>query len=131
MSKLDKEHLKNVIRELKKSKILVSLFIDPDFRQIEAASQVEADYIEIHTGRYAQAEGFAQDDELQSVRLAAQYAHSLNLRVNAGHGLKYHNVRSISKISLIEELNIGHSIVSKAVFVGMKSAVAEMKSLIQ
>ena len=108
----------------------VSLFIDADHQQIDAAVAVGAPYIEIHTGRYADAQ--TQDEqlaELERIREAAAYAHGQGLRVNAGHGLHYHNVKPIAAIPEMEELNIGHAIIARAVFVGLPAAVAEMKRL--
>ncbi|MGL4206885.1 MAG: pyridoxine 5'-phosphate synthase [Aeromonadaceae bacterium] len=108
----------------------VSLFIDADHAQIDAAVAAGAPYIEIHTGRYADAESAAeQQAELERIREAAAYAHGKGLRVNAGHGLHYHNVKPIAAIPEMEELNIGHAIIARAVFEGLPVAVAEMKRL--
>ena len=108
----------------------VSLFIDADHAQIDAAVAVGAPYIEIHTGRYADATSTAEQlEELARIQEAARYAHGLGLRVNAGHGLHYHNVKPIAAIPEMEELNIGHAIIGRAVFEGLPAAVAEMKRL--
>ena len=108
----------------------VSLFIDADHVQIDAAVAVGAPYIEIHTGRYADATSTAEQlEELARIQEAARYAHGLGLRVNAGHGLHYHNVKPIAAIPEMEELNIGHAIIGRAVFEGLPVAVAEMKRL--
>ena len=108
----------------------VSLFIDADRRQIDAAVAAGAPYIEIHTGRYADATTTAEQlEELARIQDAARYAHGLGLRVNAGHGLHYHNVKPIAAIPEMEELNIGHAIIGRAVFEGLPVAVAEMKRL--
>ena len=108
----------------------VSLFIDADHVQIDAAVAVGAPYIEIHTGRYADATSTAEQlEELARIQEAARYAHGLGLRVNAGHGLYYHNVKPIAAIPEMEELNIGHAIIGRAVFEGLPAAVAEMKRL--
>ena len=108
----------------------VSLFIDADHLQIDAAVAVGAPYIEIHTGRYADATSTAEQlEELARIQEAARYAHGLGLRVNAGHGLHYHNVKPIAAIPEMEELNIGHAIIGRAVFEGLPAAVAEMKRL--
>ena len=108
----------------------VSLFIDADHVQIDAAVAVGAPYIEIHTGRYADATSMAEQlEELARIQEAARYAHGLGLRVNAGHGLHYHNVKPIAAIPEMEELNIGHAIIGRAVFEGLPAAVAEMKRL--
>lgn len=108
----------------------VSLFIDADRRQIDAAVAAGAPYIEIHTGRYADATTTAEQlEELARIQDAARYAHGLGLRVNAGHGLHYHNVKPIAAIPEMDELNIGHAIIGRAVFEGLPAAVAEMKRL--
>ena len=108
----------------------VSLFIDADHAQIDAAVAVGAPYIEIHTGRYADATSMAEQlEELARIQEAARYAHGLGLRVNAGHGLHYHNVKPIAAIPEMEELNIGHAIIGRAVFEGLPAAVVEMKRL--
>ena len=108
----------------------VSLFIDADHVQIDAAVAVGAPYIEIHTGRYADATSTPEQlEELARIQEAARYAHGLGLRVNAGHGLHYHNVKPIAAIPEMEELNIGHAIIGRAVFEGLPAAVAEMKRL--
>jgi pyridoxine 5-phosphate synthase len=109
--------------------VRVSLFIDPDAAQVEAARGAGAPVIELHTGTYANASGGARARELERVRAAAQLAASLGLVVNAGHGLNYHNVQPIAAIAEIVELNIGHAIVARAVFDGLARAVHEMKAL--
>lgn len=108
----------------------VSLFIDADTAQIDAAVRCGAPVIELHTGAYADAENSAeQAAELARIREGAAYAHSKGLVVNAGHGLNYHNVEQIAEIPHLNELNIGHGLVAHAVFVGLKQAVVEMKQL--
>ena len=108
----------------------VSLFIDADHAQIDAAVESGAPYIEIHTGRYADAETEAeQQTELARIAEAAVYAHQRGLKVNAGHGLHYQNVQAIAAIPEMVELNIGHAIIGRAVFSGLPEAVAEMKRL--
>lgn len=110
--------------------ISVSLFIDADIRQIDAAVAVGATYIEIHTGRYADAENeLEQLAELKRIAHAATYAAGKGLKVNAGHGLTYHNVQAIAALPEIYELNIGHAIIGRAVMSGLAAAVAEMKAL--
>lgn len=110
--------------------ISVSLFIDADIRQIDAAVAVGATYIEIHTGRYADAENeLEQLAELKRIAHAATYAAGKGLKVNAGHGLTYHNVQAIASLPEIYELNIGHAIIGRAVMSGLAAAVAEMKAL--
>lgn len=112
------------------SDIHVSLFIDPEAEQIEATARVGAPIIELHTGNYAEATTDAtRQQELNRLIKASEFASSLGLIVNAGHGLHYHNVQPIAAIAAINELNIGHSIVAKSTFVGIKSAVREMKQL--
>lgn len=120
--------LKRVIPKLQKKGIEVSLFIDPDMRQVRAAREVGADTIELHTGAYAQA-GKTKPAELGRLRRAALEAGRLGLKVNAGHGLDYKNVRPVAALPFMNELNIGHAIVSQAVFTGMREAVREMKKL--
>ena len=112
--------------------IRVSLFIDPERTQVEAARQAGAAVVEIHTGTYADAQAAsAIETELERVRDAAAYASGIGLKVNAGHGLHYHNVHAIAAIPQIVELNIGHAIVAHALFVGFAEAVREMKALMQ
>jgi pyridoxine 5-phosphate synthase len=113
------------------SGIRVSLFIDPDPAQIEAARRSGAPVIELHTGAYAEAAGAARAREFERLRSAAKLAASLGLSVNAGHGLNYHNVEPIAAIAEIIELNIGHSIIARAVVDGLAKAVREMKELMR
>ncbi|SDM57797.1 pyridoxine 5'-phosphate synthase [Franzmannia pantelleriensis] len=108
----------------------VSLFIDPEPAQIEAAARAGAPVIELHTGAYAEASGQAARDEHARIAAATEMALELGLTVNAGHGLHYHNVEAIAAIGGIHELNIGHAIIARAMFVGLKEAVAEMKRLV-
>lgn len=124
--------LEEVISDFKANGIKVSLFVDPDPEQIKAAKDVCADYIELHTGKYAEATGDKEkNEELQKLSEAAKFASSLGLKVNAGHGLNYQNVSDVVKIEEIETLNIGHSIISYSVFVGLERAVKEMLRLIK
>lgn len=121
------DELQSAIAKLKAVGIRVSLFIDPDAEQVRTAARLKAEFIELHTGSYANAiEPAQREAELERLRQAASLAKSLGLRVNAGHGLNYQNVQAICQIPGIEELNIGHSIVSRAMFVGMANAVREM-----
>jgi len=123
------EALTGVVAPLRQAGIRVSLFIDPEERQIEAARQLHADAIEIHTGTYADAASpEARNAELKRIRAAAERAHAAGLIVNAGHGLTLENVTPIATLPQIHELNIGHSIIARAVFVGLESAVREMKA---
>ena len=120
------------VERLAQAGILVSLFIDPDHRQIDAAVAVGAPYIEIHTGAYAEAQGeLAVQAELRRIAVAAAYAAEKGLKVNAGHGLTYHNVQSIAALPEMHELNIGHAIIGQAVMSGLPAAVADMKVLMR
>lgn len=120
------------VKRLNEAGILVSLFIDADHRQIDAAVAAGAPYIEIHTGAYAEAEeGPARDTELARIAEAATYAAGKGLKVNAGHGLTYHNVQPIAVLPEMHELNIGHAIIGRAVFSGLAEAVKEMKLLMR
>jgi pyridoxine 5-phosphate synthase len=121
--------LQGMIARLSEAGIRVSLFIDPDERQIDAAVAVGAPVVELHTGAYADAHGAEQAREFNRVQRAAQHAAKQGLTVHAGHGLNYHNVQAIARIPEIVELNIGHSIVARAVIDGMAVAVADMKRL--
>ena len=109
--------------------IKVSLFIDPEERQIALAKEVGADYIELHTGRYSNTSGTEQVAELDRLIAGAELAHSLGLKVNAGHGIDYDNMAGILRVPHLSELNIGFSIISRAVFVGLGEAVKEMRKL--
>ncbi|MFZ4598548.1 MAG: pyridoxine 5'-phosphate synthase [Terrimicrobiaceae bacterium] len=122
--------LQPVIEVLQSRKIRVSLFIDPDPEQIDAASRLGADFVELHTGAYANARGEARERELSRLISGATRAVAAGLRVNAGHGLNYTNITPILKLPGLEELNIGHSIVSRALTVGFAEAVREMNELI-
>jgi pyridoxine 5-phosphate synthase len=115
--------------KLAEKDIRVSLFIDPDNEQLDAAKKAGAPVVELHTGSYADATGPEQEAEFQRVVSAAAYGNSIGLIVNAGHGLHYENVRRIAAIPEIVELNIGHAIVARAVFDGFSVAVGEMKRL--
>jgi pyridoxine 5-phosphate synthase len=123
--------VKRACQDLRRAGIRVSLFIDADRRQIDAAVAAGAPVIELHTGSYAEVGSSAgQRRQLEKIRAAAEYAAGRNLHVNAGHGLNYKNVRPIAAIVHIRELNIGHAIVARSVFVGMAQAVREMRALI-
>lgn len=120
------------VERLSQAGILVSLFIDADHRQIDAAVAVGAPYIEIHTGAYAEAQGeLAVQAELKRIAKAATYAAGKGLKVNAGHGLTYHNVQPIAAMPEMHELNIGHAIIGQAVMSGLPAAVADMKLLMR
>jgi pyridoxine 5-phosphate synthase len=124
-----KDKIRDACAHLADAGIRVSLFIDPDPGQLDAAKEVGAPVVELHTGRYAEMDGDQQNGELERVVTAAKHADDIGLIVNAGHGLHYGNVAEISRISQIVELNIGHAIISRAVFDGLTTAVREMKSL--
>ncbi len=125
---LDK--IKRATQTLSEAGILVSLFIDADRVQIDAALACGAPYIELHTGHYADATSLdEQQSELKKIAAAASYADDLGIKVNAGHGLTYHNVSAIAALPEIHELNIGHSIMGRAVFDGLEKAVADMKTI--
>ncbi len=115
--------------QLRDADIRVSLFIDPDRTQLDAAVSVGAPVVELHTGKYADTNGDEQAAELERIIDAANYGHDLGLVINAGHGLHYHNVKPIARIEQVVELNIGHAIVARAVFDGLSVAVNEMKRL--
>lgn len=126
------DKVKNCVDQLNAAGIRVSLFIDPDVMQLDAAARMGAPVVELHTGAYAEAEHKDQQElEYERIRQAAEHGVSLGLIVNAGHGLHYHNVQRIAAIPQIAELNIGHAIVAQALFVGLKEAVKEMKQLLQ
>ena len=122
--------VKAATTQLKNAGIRVSLFIDPEEKQIQAAKDVGATVVELHTGRYADLDGDAQSQELERIRKAAQFGVNLGLRVNAGHGLHEGNVSLIAAIAELSELNIGHAIVAEALFKGWQKAIMDMKSLI-
>jgi pyridoxine 5-phosphate synthase len=125
------ERIAAVCKELKSAGILVSLFIDPEEKQIDATVRCGAPIIEIHTGDYANAVTEKEKQQtLERIKAAAAYAQQKKLQVNAGHGLHYQNVGDIAAIKGMKELNIGHAIVAEAIFLGMKNAVAEMKRVI-
>lgn len=123
--------VRETVKKLSGAGIIVSLFIDPDERQIEAAHRSGAPFIELHTGTYANAHAERDIEKtLEQLREGARLAVSLGLRVNAGHGLNYRNVMPVARIPKMEELNIGHAIVARAIFTGLREAVREMKGLI-
>ena len=126
------QRMKEICSELSSNHIKTSLFIDADQYQIDAAVECGAPIIEIHTGQYANASNSEELDlELKKIIKATEYAHSLGLQVNAGHGLTIENTKAIAAINNVVELNIGHSIIARSLFVGLANATAEMKQLIQ
>ena len=118
--------LSPTVSRLREKGIGVSMFIEPDFVQIDAAVSVGANMVELHTGAFANAQGEMRLEELERIREAALYAHAAGLQVNAGHGINYENVGLIAPVAHLSDLNIGHSIVSRSVFVGLEEAVSEM-----
>jgi len=127
-----KKKIARTIGKMTKANIPVSLFIDPDLKQIKAAADVGATFVEIHTGAYADATNESlQFDEFELIRTAAEEAHLLGLRVNAGHGLGYTNTAAIAAIDPIEELSIGHAIISRSVFSGLEQAVRDMCEIVE
>jgi len=123
------EAVKEATQKLVNSGIRVSLFIDPEEQQIQAAKDVGATVVELHTGRYADLSGSDQVKELERIRKAAIFGKSIGLRVNAGHGLHEGNVKPIAAIAELSELNIGHAIVAEALFKGWQKAITDMKAL--
>ena len=123
------EAVKAATTQLKAAGIRVSLFIDPEEKQIQAAKDVGATVVELHTGRYADLAGDQQKQELERIRKAAQFGKSIGLRVNAGHGLHEGNVMPVAGIAELSELNIGHAIVAEALFKGWQKAITDMKTL--
>ncbi len=124
------DRMRDACQRLGAAGIRVSLFIDAEARQLEAARAVGAPVVEIHTGRFAEAEGASAAEELERIRRAVARGKELGLQVNAGHGLHYQNVQAVAAIPGVEDLNIGHAIVAQAIFTGWTSAVSEMKRLI-
>ncbi len=127
-----KDHLKKVTEELQNSGIAVSFFIEPALDQIAASVEAGADFIEFHTGVYANAE--SMDDryeELERIRMAARFAREKGLGVNAGHGLNYHNLADIAEIEEIEEVSIGQAVVAHSLFVGLEKAVKEILAIVK
>lgn len=126
------EKVTKFVKPLKEAGIIVSLFIDPDEAQIKTAAQTGAQFIELHTGQYSNAYGTENEEkEFKKLFNAAKMAESLGLRVNAGHGLNYENVHRMHEIPNLYELNIGHSIISRAVFTGLAEATEKMRDLIK
>lgn len=126
------DQISEAVEQLQQGGITVSLFIDPDPDQVKAASKCGADYIEIHTGSYAEASDWKSEDrELTRIENAIKLGSKLGMGINAGHGLNYSNIKRIAAIGGIEEFNIGHSIISRAIMVGMDRAVRDMVALIQ
>ncbi len=127
-----KEHIRDAVSRLNAGGIPVSLFIDPEEKQVRASLDVGAQCVELHTGRYAEAESpEAQDREFENLAACARLAYELGLRVHAGHGLTYNNVARLAALPEIEEFSIGHSVIARSVFVGLEKAVRDMNALIK
>lgn len=118
------------VAALREKGIFVSLFVDPEAEQMEKSAEIGADAVEIHTGRYANTKGAAQREELSRIIFAGEKSRELGLVLNSGHGLTYHNVAEIVTIPGMNEVNIGHSVIARAIFVGLDRAVREMKETI-
>ncbi len=130
-SEAARQPLSTALRRLEDRGIRTSLFIDPDLEAIDHAAALQTDAVELHTGQYANALGHpGRGDELVRLARAAEHAHGTGLAVHAGHGLTYENVVPVAALPLIEELNIGHSVISRAVLVGLERAVREMKEIV-
>jgi len=128
----NKKHLTSFISDLIKAKIKVSIFVDPDIKQIEACREVGVSLIEINTGKYADLKpGRARQMALEEIKKVAEYGHKLGLEIHAGHGLDYRNIRPIAEIPEITEFSIGFSIVARSAIVGIDKAVKEMIALIK
>ena len=127
-----KKKLAGTLEQMSKAGIPVSLFIDPDLKQIKASHDIGATFVEIHTGKYCDATDEAErDHEFQLIAAAAQEAYQLGLRVNAGHGLDYRTTRRIAALEALEELSIGHAVIARAAYIGLERAVREMLAIIQ
>jgi len=129
----NRKSVKKTVKELQKAGIIVSLFIDPNPKQIEVSKEeIETDYIEIHTGAFSEVKNLTQEkSELQKLIEAVEVASQLGLGINAGHGLDYYNIKKVVSIEEIEEFSIGHSIIARAIMVGMEQAVREMIALVE
>ena len=124
------ESLKNIIHNLKDSGSLISLFIEPDIQTIDLAKELNVGAIELHTGKYAEANNLDKKKYIEQIINSVNHAHNKSLIVNAGHGLDYTNVKEIARISNINELNIGHSIIAESIFLGLAEVINKMKNII-
>ena len=125
------ESLKNIIHNLKDSGSLISLFIEPDIQIIDLAKELNVGAIELHTGKYAEANNMDKKKYIEQIINSVNHAHNKSLIVNAGHGLDYTNVKEIARIKQINELNIGHSIIAESIFLGLSDAIKNMKNIIE
>jgi pyridoxine 5-phosphate synthase len=128
--KRETDRVASVVQRLKKKGVFVSAFLDPDEMQIKLANDLGFDAVELHTGTYANAPTDGSAEQLARLELAGKWVREYGMRLHAGHGLNYRNVGPVARIAEMKELNIGHAIVSRAIFVGMRKAVREMKKLI-
>lgn len=128
--KNEPDRIADVVRRLKSVGVFVSAFIDPDIEQVRIAHQMGFDAVELHTGEYANANGSAVTEQLDRLIKAGEQATTSGLRLHGGHGLNYHNTLPVAQIPMMKELNIGHAIVSRAIFIGLRQAVAQMKKLL-
>lgn len=122
------ESLRETILKLQRAGIKVSLFIDPEANQIQAASDLGAEIIELHTGTYALTTGYENLAELERLRAGADFGNQLGIQVNAGHGIHLENLSGIFSVKYLKELNVGHTLISRGIFIGLKAAVSEMRS---
>jgi pyridoxine 5-phosphate synthase len=127
----NQQYLTDFIARLKKAEIRISLFVDPDLKQIEAAKSVGADIVEIHTGKYCLLSGSAQEQEFQNIANAAKQASDLGLECHAGHGLNFTTAKNIAKITEFVEFNIGHFLIGEAIFTGLEKVIKKMREVIK
>jgi pyridoxine 5-phosphate synthase len=120
-----------VISKLKDAGIRVSLFVEPDPRQLDASAELGADIVELHTGRYCDVIGAARDEELKRIADAANYTHGLGMECHAGHGLTFDTVSPVASLPEVVELNIGHFLIGEAIFLGLDSAIQRMRALME
>ena len=125
------DSLKKIIKKLEKSGAMVSLFVEPDLEVIDIAKELNVGAVELHTGKYAEANDNEKQKYIEQIHNASNYANKLSLIVNAGHGLDYTNVKEIARINHINELNIGHSIIAESIFLGLAEAIKKMKNSIK
>lgn len=125
------EHIKKTIITLHDADVPVSIFVEPDINHIDASAEINADFIEIHTGNFANAETEEEMyDEMERIRQAVKHAKKLGMGVNAGHGLNYNNIKEFIAIEEIDEVSIGHSVIARSLYVGLEKAIKEMQNLI-
>ena len=125
------DSLKKIIKKLEKSGAMISLFVEPDLEVIDLAKELNVGAVELHTGKYAEANNNEKEKYIKQIHNASDHANKLSLIVNAGHGLDYTNVKEIARINHINELNIGHSIIAESIFLGLAEAIKKMKNSIK